>query len=89
MAGENQRAYVLDVNGMVAQGRLQVYWGYSEKLHRRETVERVARQYMECLRELIAHCRSEEAGGFTPSDFVGANNMTQTELMQIASLISK
>ncbi len=88
MAGENQRAYVLDVNGMVVQGKLQVYWGYSEKLHRRETVERVARQYMECLRELIAHCRSEEAGGFTPSDFV-ADEMTQDELMEIASLLDE
>jgi hypothetical protein len=25
--------------------------------------------YMKALRELIAHCQSAEAGGFTPSDF--------------------
>jgi amino acid adenylation domain-containing protein/non-ribosomal peptide synthase protein (TIGR01720 family) len=88
-AGENRRTYVLDVNAMVVQGKLQVNWGYSEKLHRRDTIENLARRYMQCLREVIAHCRSEEAGGFTPSDFPAANNMTQDELMQIGSLLSK
>jgi non-ribosomal peptide synthase protein (TIGR01720 family) len=87
-AGENRRAYVLDVNAMVVQGKLQVNWGYSDKLHRRETIETLAHRYMQCLREVIAHCRQEEAGGFTPSDFPAAN-MTQDELMQIGALLSK
>jgi len=88
-AGENRRAYVLDVNAMVVQGKLQVNWGYSDKLHRRETIETLARRYMQCLREVISHCRKEEAGGFTPSDFPAANNMTQDELMQIGALLGK
>jgi non-ribosomal peptide synthase protein (TIGR01720 family) len=88
-AGENRRAYVLDVNAMVVQGKLQVNWGYSDKLHRRETIETLARRYMQCLKEVIAHCRKEEAGGFTPSDFPAANNMTQDELMQIGALLGK
>jgi hypothetical protein len=44
---------------------------------------------MQCLKEVIAHCRKEEAGGFTPSDFPAANNMTQDELMQIGALLGK
>jgi amino acid adenylation domain-containing protein/non-ribosomal peptide synthase protein (TIGR01720 family) len=88
-AGENHRAYVLDVNAMVVQGKLQVNWSYSDKLHRKETIENLARRYMQCLREVIAHCRKEEAGGFTPSDFPAANNMTQDELMQIGVLLGK
>ena len=88
MACENRRAYVLDVSGIVVQGKLQMNWGYSEKLHRQATIAGLARRYMECLRELLAHCRSEEAGGFTPSDFV-ADKMTQDELMQIASFLDK
>jgi len=46
-----------------------VSWVYSEQLHRRETIERVAADYLKALRELIEHCQSDEAGGFTPSDF--------------------
>ncbi|MGZ7106681.1 MAG: condensation domain-containing protein, partial [Candidatus Angelobacter sp.] len=88
VAPENRRPYVLDVSGLVVQGRLQVNWSYSDQLHQREKIEEIATGYMERLRELIDHCRSEGAGGFTPSDFPVAE-MTQKELMQIASLLNK
>ena len=81
MAAENRRFYVLDVVSMVAGGRLRVNWSYSGKLHRRETVERIAERYIASLRELIAHCRREDAGGYTPSDFPLAG-LTQKELEQ-------
>jgi len=86
IAGVNRRPYLLDVNAIVAQDRLQVSWGFSGKLHRQETIASIANRYMECLRELITHCQSEEAGGFTPSDFP-ADDMTQDDLMQIAELL--
>ena len=35
----------------------------------RATVERLAAGYLEALRELVAHCRDPQAGGYTPSDF--------------------
>ena len=38
-------------------------------VHRRTTVERLAQGFLEALQALIVHCRSPEAGGFTPSDF--------------------
>jgi amino acid adenylation domain-containing protein/non-ribosomal peptide synthase protein (TIGR01720 family) len=88
VALENRRPYVLDVSGLVVKSRLQVNWSYSDQLHRRERIEEVATRYMERLRELIDHCRSEGAGGFTPSDFPVAE-MTQKEFMQIASLLGK
>ena len=68
-APENQRRYMIDVNAVVAGGQLQVSWSYSEKLHRRETIERVAHRYLECLRQIIVHCRDAQAGGYSPSDF--------------------
>jgi amino acid adenylation domain-containing protein/non-ribosomal peptide synthase protein (TIGR01720 family) len=64
-----RRPHRLMVSGMVASGRLQMEWSYSEDLHRRETIERVAGDFVEALRVLIAHCRAPEAGGYTPSDF--------------------
>ena len=50
-------------------GVLQVRWSYSEAVHRRETIERLANDYMAALLAIIRHCQSPEAGGYTPSDF--------------------
>ncbi|HEX7241190.1 MAG TPA: amino acid adenylation domain-containing protein, partial [Longimicrobiaceae bacterium] len=60
-------------------GRLELQIGYAEGVHRHETVERLAEGYADELRELIAHCTSEEAGGYTPSDFPLAG-LKQAEL---------
>src|SRR5205807_2185850 len=68
-ARENRRRYLFDVDAVVRQGRLRIGWSYGENLHRQETIEQIAGRYVECLREIIAHCRSEAAGGYTPSDF--------------------
>ena len=78
-AAGNRRQHVLGVSGIVAQGRLQMDWNYSETLHRRETIAGLAERYLECLRQFIAHCLSPDAGGFTPSDFPLAG-LTQKEL---------
>jgi non-ribosomal peptide synthase protein (TIGR01720 family) len=44
-------------------------WEYDAERHERAEMELVAARYKQELEELIAHCVSEEAGGFTPSDF--------------------
>ena len=80
------RSYLLDISGGVCDGQLQMNWTYSKDIHRRTTVEGLALTFMEALRALIAHCKSPEAGGFTPSDFPAAN-LSQSELDNfIASL---
>ena len=63
------RAHLLEVSGSVRGGRLELQVGYAEGVHRGETVERLAEGFGRELRELIAHCRGAEAGGYTPSDF--------------------
>src|SRR5262249_24428704 len=68
-AADNRMISALDVSGMVAGGRLRMEWVYSEKEHPRERIAELANHYMEVLEELMAHCRSEGAGGYTPSDF--------------------
>jgi amino acid adenylation domain-containing protein/non-ribosomal peptide synthase protein (TIGR01720 family) len=67
------RPHLLAINGMVVDGQLRMTWGYSEAMHRRESVEYVAGEFIEVLREIVEHCRNEEAGGYTPSDFPLAN----------------
>ncbi|HLL48211.1 MAG TPA: condensation domain-containing protein, partial [Longimicrobiaceae bacterium] len=69
MDPRSPRPHRLEVVGSVQAGRLQLQLGYADGVHRRETVERLAQWYAEELRALVAHCRTEDAGGYTPSDF--------------------
>ena len=64
-----RRAYRLDVGGWVQGGRLRVDWTYDEGAHSRERVADLAKAFEAELLGLIEHCRSEGAGGTTPSDF--------------------
>ena len=63
-----KRAYVLDVGGRVLEGRLEMVCTYSERLHRRATIQRLANGFREKLRALIARCRAAEAT--RPADVV-------------------
>jgi non-ribosomal peptide synthase protein (TIGR01720 family) len=67
-----RRHYMVEVTGLVVAGQLQMGWLYSERLHQRSTIERLARRFLEALREIIVHCQSPAAGGYTPSDFPAA-----------------
>ncbi|KAA2257273.1 amino acid adenylation domain-containing protein [Solihabitans fulvus] len=63
------RAHELDVVARVEDGCLRFDWLYSTGLHRERTVETLARQLLDALREIVTHCADPEAGGRTPSDF--------------------
>ena len=73
------RAHPLEINGQVLGGRLILAWTFSEKIHRRETIEALAQSYSDALRALIVHCLSADAGGYTPSDFP-MSGLNQQEL---------
>jgi amino acid adenylation domain-containing protein/non-ribosomal peptide synthase protein (TIGR01720 family) len=75
----NARTHPLEVIAALRDDRLVVEWIYSEALHRRDTIERLASWFEEELEAMIDHCRSEDAGGFTPSDFPDAD-LDQGEL---------
>ena len=83
---DGNRSHLLDVSGIVNDGRLSVTFRYSESLHKEETVERLCRRYEDALLSIIEHCRSEEAGGRTPSDFPLAR-IEQDALDQLGQLI--
>lgn len=74
-----RRAHLLEVSGIVVDGHLQMNWTYGEHIHRRETIERLAADFLDALRGIIVHCQSPQAGGFTPSDFPEAE-LNQEEL---------
>ncbi|RKI38367.1 amino acid adenylation domain-containing protein [Corallococcus sp. AB004] len=64
-----KRAHVLGVNGLVVGGRLEVAIDYGRELHRRESVEELARHYAQELRQLLRQRTESEAGLWTPVDF--------------------
>ncbi|MFC6082748.1 amino acid adenylation domain-containing protein [Sphaerisporangium aureirubrum] len=68
------RSHVLQIEAAQgADGQMVFDWYYSAGLHRAETVERIANDYVRELKELVEHCLDPQAGGFTPSDFPLAN----------------
>ncbi|SEL65288.1 non-ribosomal peptide synthase domain TIGR01720/amino acid adenylation domain-containing protein, partial [Nitrosovibrio tenuis] len=65
----SRRHYLIDVNGGVFAGKLNVSWIYSEAVHHRATIESLASTFIDELRRVIAHCLSFKAERLTPSDF--------------------
>ena len=78
----DRRPHLLEVNGSVAGGQLWMIWTYSENIHDRATIERVAENFMKALRQLIDCCLSPNMGGYTPSDFPMAN-LPQSKLSKL------
>jgi non-ribosomal peptide synthase protein (TIGR01720 family) len=83
-----QRAYLVEVTASVGGGELQVGWTYSEQVHQRETIERVAERYMEELRQIIAHCLSVDVVHSELSDF-SSEELTAGDLENIFQQISE
>jgi amino acid adenylation domain-containing protein/non-ribosomal peptide synthase protein (TIGR01720 family) len=83
----NRRAHLIEIDGVIANGRLQVQWRYSENHHRAATIEGVAAGFIDHLRSLIAHCRAARAG-FTPSDFAAAR-VSQKDLDKLLAAIDR
>jgi len=64
-----RRRYALEVNSLVIDGRLELWWTYCQNLHSETSVTKLADEFLVALRELIAHCQSTKTSGRTPSDF--------------------
>jgi non-ribosomal peptide synthase protein (TIGR01720 family) len=60
---------LLEINGAIHGGQLQVAWTYSRNIHVCSTIERVAGEYLDALEALIAYGRSPQARACTPGDF--------------------
>lgn len=82
----DNRSELLNINGFVVSGQLQLNWMYSEVVHRRATIEELAQRFVEALRSIIAHCQSPQSGGFTPSDFPLVE-LNQDELDQALGMV--
>jgi non-ribosomal peptide synthase protein (TIGR01720 family) len=82
------RGHLLEIKVFDAGGFLQSEWTYSENVHRRETVERLAEEFLEALRALITHSAHPDAEGYTPSDFPLAA-LSEEKLGKLRSLLAE
>ncbi|MEM4251458.1 MAG: condensation domain-containing protein [Candidatus Bathyarchaeia archaeon] len=65
----NPRAYLIDVNCSVLGGELEAVWTYSRNIHHCETIERLARGFLDRLESLIYECVSLDTDYSSISDF--------------------
>ncbi|GAB2776620.1 non-ribosomal peptide synthetase [Streptomyces chlorus] len=73
------RPYLLDITGVVQDGRLELGWTYPPAVYDESTVRELADGMCAALRDIAAHCARPDAGGRTPSDFPLAG-LGQSEL---------
>ena len=90
-SGENrsvdgERAHLIEIDGQTSGGVLRLVWTYSAESHRRATIESLAHGFHDALLEIISHCVSPNAGGFTPSDFPEAR-ISQKQLDKLITRI--
>ncbi|WP_344591679.1 non-ribosomal peptide synthase/polyketide synthase [Actinomadura vinacea] len=68
-SAEGERTHLIEIDGLVVDGRLELKWSYGGRVHDEATVGRLARRYIEVLDQLIDHCLRPGVGGCSPSDF--------------------
>ncbi|EGO65810.1 non-ribosomal peptide synthetase [Acetonema longum] len=61
--------YAIDINGMVAQGRLTLNFTYSRDEYGAATIEAVAAGFRKHLIRVAEHCAARDYSEMTPSDF--------------------
>ncbi|MBD2095650.1 amino acid adenylation domain-containing protein [Trichocoleus sp. FACHB-591] len=82
-----QRQYLLEVNALVLEGRLQLDWIYNPKIHALPVIERLTQQFLTSLRSLL-HPDAAPVSNFTPSDFPQAN-VSQVDLDKLFARMSQ
>src|ERR1051325_4786406 len=60
-----KRKYLIEIDGAVRDGRLELDWVYSNELHTQRTIETVAASFIRKLRKLIEHCVLREVREYT------------------------
>ncbi|MBW4429031.1 MAG: amino acid adenylation domain-containing protein [Nostoc desertorum CM1-VF14] len=84
----NQRSHLLGISGFIRAGKLEMTWAYSKKIHQRNTIETLASEFMEALKNLITHCQSKDSQSYTPSDFSAAK-LNQKQLDKFLAKLNK
>lgn len=82
------RSHLLEVSGLIRGRKLEMQFVYSDQIHRRETIEKLANDFITVLKNLIIHCQSTDSQGYTPSDFSAAK-VSQKQLDKFMAKIKR
>jgi amino acid adenylation domain-containing protein/non-ribosomal peptide synthase protein (TIGR01720 family) len=69
LSPESNRPNILEIDGSVAGGRLEMVWTYSADVHRRSSIEKLTVQFMEALQILVRYCSRPNVSSYAPADF--------------------
>ncbi|WP_028595414.1 non-ribosomal peptide synthetase [Paenibacillus assamensis] len=86
LSPEMERAYALDINGMVSGGQLTLSFNYHPEQFSELEINQLITMYKEQLLLVIEHCVSKEDSELTASDFTG-KDMSLEELGDIEDII--
>jgi non-ribosomal peptide synthase protein (TIGR01720 family) len=83
----SKRSYLLDINGIIVDGKLQVDWTYNQAIHRRETVEVIAQNFVEILKSIIHQSQTSNHSSL-PAD-LSEFNWSETDIENIIAAIGE
>ncbi len=83
---EQEREYLLDINGVVSDGQLSISFEYNQKQYKEETISRLVANFKENLVKIIEHCMNVDTITCTPTD-LGDNELSLEDLDEITSLL--
>ncbi|MEJ2636843.1 MAG: condensation domain-containing protein [Calditrichia bacterium] len=63
------RSHLIEINGAVGHGRLQMEWSYSENIHCQQTIQEMADLFILELHDFITRCENMDAGVYPGTDF--------------------
>ncbi|GER91678.1 hypothetical protein KDW_58400 [Dictyobacter vulcani] len=75
----NLRVHLLDITASIVDGGFAIDWAYSTAHHEAKTIERLANNFIQRVRQIIVLCQDLQNSGYTPSDFPLAC-MTQEQI---------
>ncbi|MGA9773578.1 MAG: amino acid adenylation domain-containing protein [Blastocatellia bacterium] len=84
LAGRQQHA--IEVNSVIAGGRLRLDWKCSEGLYCRATIERLAQGFIETLQSLISLSRATDAAEFMPAD-IALSNLDEQDINNLLTKV--
>jgi microcystin synthetase protein McyA len=74
-----RRQHLLEISASIVAGSLRINWRYSRNLHRQETIQRLANDFLDALQKLIEQCRQDAASGKVAVD-VSQVDLTDDDL---------
>ena len=60
---DGHRQHLLEISASIVSGALRVNWRYSRNLHRPQTIQRLADDFLDALHQLVEQCRKDAASG--------------------------